>query len=146
MCDCRTDNRPSPNCRIYSNAFKGSRDGANGVPANYSRAKVCHKSHHSEIAQCMQQNTTFCKLTHVVCVCTLHAVFQQGQVCLDAVHSMLHQYINDPTISVRFASLQASTPDCMICFPLRHATRCTLHMSPSAMYVDTVTQCNHMLF
>lgn len=38
---CRSaDGRPSPNYRIYSNAFQGGRVTGDGVPLNYSHTKV----------------------------------------------------------------------------------------------------------
>lgn len=40
LCCRSADGRPSPNYRIYSNAFQGGRVTGNGVPLNYSHTKV----------------------------------------------------------------------------------------------------------
>ncbi len=41
-----TEGRPSPNYRIYSNAFQGGRVSGDGAPFNYSNSKVTRANVH----------------------------------------------------------------------------------------------------
>ena len=69
-----TERRPSPNYRIYSNAFQGGRVSGDGAPFNYSNSKVKSAVMHVPLQLCMCLCTCACAfaVVHVLlqwCTC-----------------------------------------------------------------------------
>ena len=68
-----TEGRPSPNYRIYSNAFQGGRVSGDGAPFNYSNSKVKSAVVHVLLQWCM----CFCS-----CACAFAIVHVLLQWCM----------------------------------------------------------------
>ena len=85
-----TEGRPSPNYRIYSNAFQGGRVSGDGAPFNYSNSKVKSAVMHVPLQLCMCLCTCACAFAVVHVLLQWCTCFCSGACAFAVVHVLLH--------------------------------------------------------